>query len=116
MNIKLVISDILICLLRGSWKSFTRWSWSLKKKSLRRNGCRGCDSSSDILAAGSAVTLLSHTPSFSALCPKTPRSLVGLVVYWGDLYTNDALFCHPENSADFYDTMILCDIMEKTAK
>lgn len=31
VNIKLVISDILICLLRGSWKSFTRWSWSLKK-------------------------------------------------------------------------------------
>lgn len=48
----------------------------LLKSHLRRKGCEGCDSSSDILAAGSAVTAQSD---ILLLCPvpKKLRSLRG---------------------------------------
>ena len=66
----------------------------------RSNGCEGCDSLSDILAAGSAVTAQSHT---QLLCPvpKKPRSLHGAGGLLGEISTQMMLYFVKLKTPDF---------------
>ena len=65
---------------------------SLLKSPLRRDGYRGCTSSSGALAAGPAVSALSCAHVLGPV-PKRPSACTGWWSSGGDVNINDVLFC-----------------------